>query len=71
MEKIILLFVPVSMMIPARVLAHGVDEGIGVEHAEMMGIGDSWIWASPFMMLIWLVGGVLLIVWLWKNILRK
>lgn len=71
MEKIILLFVLVSMMIPARTLAHGVDEDIGVEHTEMMGSGGAWIWASPFLMLIWLAVGVLLIVWLWKQIAKK
>lgn len=74
MKKIVFILSAILLVSPFLVLAHsdsGVIDGHMMGWGGMMGQGGGWFWLAAFTWLVWLVVGILLIVWLLKKISQK
>ena len=77
MKKLILYLYPVLFFIPSIVSA---DRGYMMNFDSvggcggwgwMMGYGGLWSWFSVLIPVVWLIVGILVIIWLWGKINKK
>lgn len=77
MRSLIYKTFPFLLALPLAVFANGVQADCGNFGTGMMGwmggmgYGGLWFWLAPFITLVWLTAGVLLIVYLWQKINKK
>ncbi|MBU3968715.1 hypothetical protein KJ991_00650 [Patescibacteria group bacterium] len=76
MKKLILYFYPILFLIPSIVSA---DRGYMMNFDSvgcggwggMMGYGGLWSWFMVLIPVVWLIVGILVIIWLWGKINKK
>lgn len=68
MRKLLFISLMSFIILPILTNANGGDSQ--VSHG-MMGFGGLWPWIMLLIPLVWLVVGILVIVWLWKQITKK
>ena len=77
MKKLISLISLLLLSIPLSIGAHEGQEMMGWSGNDMMadmmgtGMGGVWSWLAVVFYLVWLIAGILLIAWLWKQITAK
>jgi hypothetical protein len=73
MKKLISLISLLLFSFPLSISAHEEQQMMGWEGSSMMGMGMGgvWSWLAAIFYIVWLIAGILLAVWLWKQIENK
>ena len=69
MKKIFLTFIALLLIVPSTAFAHGgmMDFDNSDSGFEMMVNGGAWHWLAGLTMIVWLIVGILAIIWLSKK----
>jgi len=78
MKKLISLTSLLLFSLPLSISAHEEQQMMGWSGNDavgmmtgMMGMGGVWPWLAAVFYIVWLITGILLIAWLWKQIVGK
>jgi hypothetical protein len=73
MKKLISLTSLLLFSLPLNIGAHEEQQMMGWKGSGMMGMGmgGAWPWLAAIFYIVWLIAGILLVAWLWKQIVGK